>query len=91
VHWRFFQKKNVESRKVQIFYFWVSSLRVPRPNNAPTQKKSQVDVFPSVVVSADNINVSALLNTDLVIKIWVNQFHAASTKTAYPPKINPTE
>jgi len=39
-----------------------------RPNHAPTLKKSQVDVFPLVFVSADNINVSARLTTDLFIK-----------------------
>jgi len=37
------------------------------------RKKGQVDVFPFVVVSADNINVRALLKTDLFMKIWVGQ------------------
>jgi len=36
-----------------------------RPNHAPTLKKGQVDVFSLGVVSADNINVSARLITDI--------------------------
>ena len=71
--------------------FGVGVLHVHRPNHAPTLKKGQVDVFPLVFVSADNINVSALLNTDLFMKIWVGQLHAAEPKAAYDPKINPTE
>jgi len=63
---------------------------------APTQsrsdpKKGQVDVFPLVFVSADNINVSALLNNDLFMKIWIGQLHAADPKAAYPSRINPNE
>jgi len=64
---------------------------VRRPNHAPTLKRGQVDVFSLVLVSADNINVSALLNTDLFMKVWVGQLHAADTKAAYHSKINPTE
>jgi len=37
-------------------------------------------------VSADSINVSARLTTDLFIKNWVGQLHAAETKAAYPSK-----
>ena len=59
-----------------------------RTTCAPTQsrsdpKKGQVDVLPLVFVSADNINVSALLNTDLFMKVWVGQLHAAKPKAAY--------
>ena len=81
-----FPKKNVESQKIQICYFWVRSLQVPRPNHAPTLKKGQVDVFPLVFVSADNINVIALLNTDLFTKIWIGQLHAADPKAPTPIK-----
>ena len=42
-------------------------LHVRRPNYAPTLKKGQVDVFSLVFVSADNINVSARLTTDLFV------------------------
>jgi len=54
---------------------------------APTQtrtdpKKGQVDVFPLVFVSADIINVRALFNTDLFMKIWVGQLHAVNPKAA---------
>jgi len=47
--------------------FGVSVLHVRRPNYAPTLKKGQVDVFSLVFVSADNINVSACLTTNLFI------------------------
>jgi len=60
----------------------VGVLHVRRPNHAPTLKKDQVDVFPLVFVSADNINVSAPLNTDLFMKIWVGQLHAADPTAA---------
>jgi len=70
--------------------FGVGVLRVRRPNHAPTLSKGQVDVFPLVIVSADNINFSALLNTSLFIKIWVGQLHAADPKAACYLKINPT-
>jgi len=66
-------------------------VHVRRFNHAPTLKKGKVDVFPLVFVSADNINVSALLNTDLFMKIWVGQLHAADPKAAFHSKINPTE
>ena len=69
---------------------WAGVLRVRRPNHTPTLKKGQVDVFPWVFVSADNVNVSALLNADLFMKVWVGQLHAADQKAAYDPKINPT-
>jgi len=36
-----------------------------------------------VFASADNINVSALLNTDLFMKNWVGQTHAADPKAAH--------
>jgi len=71
--------------------FGVGVLHVRRPNHAPTLKKGQVDVFPLVFVSAENINISALLNTDLFMKIWVGQLHAANPKAAYPSKANPSE
>jgi len=90
LHWRFCQKRNFESRKIQICYFWVGSLHVRRPDHAPTLIKGQVDVFPLVFVSADNINVTALVNTDLFMKIWFGQLHAADPKAAYDPKINST-
>jgi len=54
-------------------------------------KKGQVDVFPLVSVSVDNINVSALLNTDSFMKVWVGQLHAADQKAAYHSKLNPAE
>ena len=70
--------------------FGVGSLHMRRPNHAPTLKKGQVNVFPLVFVSADNINVSALLNTaDLFMKIWVGQLYAVVPKAAYDSKINP--
>ena len=60
---------------------------------APTQSRSDPKKRSgrriSVSVSADNLNVSALLNTDLFMKIWVGQLHAADTKAAYDSKINP--
>jgi len=71
--------------------FGVGVLHVRRPNNAPTLKKGQVDVFSLVFVSADDNNVSARLTTDLFIKNWAGQLHAAESKAAYPSKINPTE
>jgi len=71
--------------------FGVSVLHVRRPNHAPTLKKRQVDAFPLVFLSADNINVSALFNTDLFLKVWVGQFHAADPTSAYHSKINATE
>jgi len=71
--------------------FGVGELHVRRPNHAPTLKKGQVDVFSLVLVSADNINVSALLNTDLFMKVWVGQLHAADPKAAYHSKINPAK
>jgi len=71
--------------------FGVGSLHMRRPNHAPTLKKGQVNVFPLVFVSADNINVSALLNTDLIMKVWVGQLHAAEPKAAYHSKTNQTE
>ena len=82
-------KRIVEPRKIQICYFWVGSLHVRRPNHAPTLKNGQVDVFPLVFVSADNNNVKARLTTDLFMKIWVGQLHAADPKAAYYSKINP--
>jgi len=71
--------------------FGVGVLHVRRPNHAPTLKKGQVDVFPLVFVSADSINVIALLNTDLFTKIWIGQLHSANPKAAYHSKINPTK
>jgi len=70
--------------------FGVGVLHVRRPNHAPTLKKGQVDVFSLVFVSADNIKVSARLTTDLLIKNWVGQLHAADPKAAYPSKILPS-
>jgi len=63
--------------------FWIGVLHVRRPNHAPTLKKGHVDVFPLVFVSTDNINVSTLLSTDLFMKVWVGQHHAAEQKAAY--------
>jgi len=71
--------------------FGVGVLHGRRPNHALTLKKGLVDVFSLVFVSADNINVCALLNTDLFIKFWVGQLHAAAPKAAYPSKMNTTE
>ena len=62
--------------------FGVGVLHVRRPNYAPTLKKGHVDVFLLVLVSADNKNVSARLTTDLFIKNWVGQLHAAQPKAA---------
>jgi len=59
------------------------------PINETTSKDRQVDVFPLVFVSADNLNVSARLTTDLFMKIEVGQLHAADPKAAYDSKINP--
>ena len=56
------------------------------PINETTSKNRQVDVFLFVFVSADNPNVSALLNTDLFMKNWVGQTHAADPKAAYDSK-----
>jgi len=53
------------------------------PINETTSKIRQVDLFLLVFVSADNIDVSALLNTDLFLKIWVGQPHAADPKADY--------
>jgi len=50
--------------------------------NENTSKNRQVDVFSLVFVSADNINVSARQTTDLFIKNWVGQLHAAEPKVA---------
>jgi len=61
------------------------------PMNENTSKNRQVDVFPLVIVSADNRNVSARITTDLFIKNWVGQLHAAEPKAAYPSKKTPTE
>jgi len=65
-----------------VFLFGVGVLHVRRPNYAPTLKKGQVDVFPIVFVSADNMNVSARQTTDLFIKNWVGQLHATEPKAA---------
>ena len=46
-------------------------------------KRGQVDVLPLVSVSAEKMNVSARLTTDLFIKNWVGQLHAADPKAAY--------
>jgi len=61
------------------------------PINENTSKNRQVDVFSLVFVSANNKNVSARLTTDLFIKNWVGQLHAAEPKAVFPPKKNPTE
>ena len=53
------------------------------PINKTTSKNRQVDVFLLVVVSTDNENVGARLTTDLLIKHWVGQLHAAEPKAAY--------
>ena len=66
--------------------FGVGVLHVRRPNYAPTLKKGQVDLFPIVFVSADNLNVSARQTTNLFVKNWVGQLHAAEPKAAYPSK-----
>ena len=52
------------------------------PINENTSKNPQVDVFSLMFVSADNINVSAGLTTDLIIKNWVGQLDAAEPKAA---------
>ena len=52
------------------------------PINETTSKNRQVDVFLLVVVSTDNENVGARLTTDLFIKNWVGQLHAAKAKAA---------
>jgi len=52
------------------------------PINENTSKNPQVNVFLLVFVKADNINVSARLTTDLFIKNWVGQLHAAEPKVA---------
>ena len=52
------------------------------PINENTSKNPQVNVFSLVFVSAENINVSARLTTDLFIKNWVGQLHAAEPKAA---------
>ena len=61
------------------------------PINENTSKNRQVDVFLLVFVSADSKNVSARLTTDIFIKNWVGQLHAAEPKAAYPSKKNPSE
>jgi len=53
------------------------------PINETASNNRQVDVFLLVFVSADNKNVSARLTTDLFIKNWVGQLHAADPKAAY--------
>jgi len=62
--------------------FGVGILQLRRPNYAPTLKKGQVDVFSIMFVSADNISVSVRQTTDLFIKNWVGQLHAAEPKAA---------
>ena len=52
------------------------------PTNENTSKNLQANVFSLVFVSADNINVSAHITTDLFIKNWVGQLHAAEPKLA---------
>ena len=71
--------------------FGVGVPHMRRSNHALTLLKGQVDVFPLVFVSIDNINASALLNTDLFMNIWVGQLHAADPKAAYHSAINPIE
>jgi len=61
------------------------------PINETTFKDRQDDVFLLVFFSADNNNVSARLTTDLFMKMWVGQLHAAEPKAAYDSKINSTE
>ena len=73
-------KKNSQFPKNSGVLFGVGVLHVRRPNYAPTQEKGQVDGFSLVFVSADNINVSARLTTDLFIPNWVGQLHAAEPK-----------
>jgi len=75
-------KKNCPFRKNTGVLFGVGVLHVRRPNDAPTLKKGQVDVFSLVFVKADNINVSARLTTDLFVKNWVGQLHAAEPKSS---------
>jgi len=75
-------KKKCQFPKNTGVLFEVSVLHVRQPNYAPTLKKGQVDVFSLVFASADNINVSARLTTDLFIKSWVGQLHAAEPKLA---------
>jgi len=61
------------------------------PIKETTSNDRQDNVFLLVFVSADNNNVKARLTTDLFMKIWVGQLHAAEPKAAYDSKINPTE
>ena len=75
-------KKNCQIPKNSSVLFGVGVLHVRRPNHDPTLKKGQVHVFSLVFVSAKNINVSARLTTDLFIKNWVGQLHAAGPKAA---------
>jgi len=89
VHWRFCEKKLSIPEKFRCA-FGVCVLHVRRPNYAPILKKGRLDVVSLVFVSADNINVSALLTTDLFIKNWVGQLLAAEPKAAYPSKKIPT-
>jgi len=81
-----FPKKNCQLPENSGVLLGVGVLHRRRPHHAPTLKKGQVDVFSLVSVSADNINVSARLTTDLFIKTWVGKLHAAEPKAAYPPK-----
>jgi len=71
--------------------YGLANFMLADPINETTSKNRQIDVFLLVFVSADNNNVSARLTTDLFIKNWVDQLHAADPKAAYDSKINPTE
>jgi len=51
--------------------------------NENASKDCQVDIFLLVFVSADNNNVSALLNTDWFMKVLVGQLHTAEPKARY--------
>ena len=52
------------------------------PIKETTSNDRQDNVFLLVFVSADNNNVKARLTTDLFMKIWVGQLHAAEPKAA---------
>jgi len=66
--------------KFRCAFFGRRTTCAPTQSRSDPEKKSQVDVFPLVFVSVDDINVSALLNTDLFMKVWVSQLHAADHK-----------
>jgi len=83
-------KKNCQFPENSGVLFGVGVLHMPRPNHAPTLRKGQVNVFSLVFVSADNINVSARLTTDIHKKTGSASFTPPNQKQRTPLK-NPTE